>query len=250
MSNVVVATSSGQTQIPSGNRLISQVARIVGGEDEANIRAQSYDAINMVRARLNRRDWRFTKTTASAITLVDGTATYSLPSAFKRPSYAQLIETTDSKKDRSLNYVDDGWLSHWLPQQNQTGIPQFYILRNDAIDGLVTVYPTPDATAASDFTLSVEYYKRIDNINDDNAPIALPEELWDVLILGGHYEMLKGREKNNPTIIARLKSDFEQAYNDLVRYDRMITDSQSRFRIAPGARHQGKGDTFAILFRR
>jgi hypothetical protein len=249
MSNVVVGTGGGQTQIPAGNKLISQVGRIVGGEDEDAIRAAAYDAINMSRSRLNRRDWRFTKTTASAITLVDGTATYSLPSSFKRPSYAGLIETTDSKKDRSLDYVDDGWFSHWQPRQNQTGTPGFYWLRNAAEDGLITVYPTPDTSAASDFTLSVEYYKRIDNINDDNTAIVLPEELWDVLVLGGQYEMLKGREKSNPTIIARLKLDFEQAIVDLKRYDLTITDSQSRFRIGSGVRFAtGSGD-FAVLIR-
>jgi len=187
---------------------------------------------------MNRRDWRFTKTTASAITLVDGTSTYSLPSTFKRPVYAQLLDS-DSKVFSKLDYKDDAWFAAWNEQQDQTGPPTVYELRNDQADGLVTVYPTPDASAAADHTLRVEYFSRITTVADSTAAYDFPEEMCDVLIYGGQYLLLKEREKDNRELLSMARADYDRAFSDLIRYDRQFDDNRSRFRITPGIKSFG-----------
>ena len=228
---VVIPSGSSQTRCPVGSQLVSQVARIVGGEGENKVRAAALDTINRVRVRMNRRDWRFTKTTASAITLVDGTATYSLPAAFKRPNYAQLIDS-DGDVFKKLHYRDDAWFSAWQEQQSGTGLPDVYELRNDQADGLITLYRPPNAETAADFTLRVEFYSRITVISDSTAAVDYPEEMCDVLIYGGQYLLLKEREKDNLELIAIARSDYDRAFSDLIRYDRQFDDNRSRFSIS------------------
>ena len=230
MSTVVVASSgSGQTGCPAGNELVNRVARVIGGEQENELRSQSLSVINRVRIRLNRRDWHFMKKQAGAITLVDGTQTYSLPSAFKKPSYAQLLDTS-GKPERDLEFTDDALFSHRIGKQESGGPPNWYWLRNHYDDGLISLYPVPDAGTAADLTLRVEYFGRIANIQDTSVAVDLPEEVCDVLVLGGQYFLLRDREKNSPALAA-YRADFVEAENSLQVYDRRISDEHPRFSI-------------------
>ena len=231
MSDVVVVQSSGsgQTGTESGARLVSEVARVVGGENETLVRNQALDCLNRVRGSLNKRDWRFMKTTHTAITLVNGTKTYSLPSAFKSPAYARLLDTS-SRPDGDLLYADDAWFSHWLPDQETTGKPQRYLLRNNFGDGLITVFPTPDSSAATDYTLSVEYHARMSVISDNSSVIALPEEISEVLIKGAQYELMNDRGVDINRTLNR-KADYYAALQELSNYDRRIGDEHARFRL-------------------
>ena len=239
MSTVVVTSSgSGQATCLPGNQLVNQVGRIVGGEGEANIRLASLDCINRVRMRLQRRDWRFLKTTASAITLVDGTSTYSLPTAFKSPSYAVLLDS-DSKPDYTLRYVDDAWYAHVKQNQESGGRPWWYKLLNAYGDGKITIYPTPDVSAAADWTLSVEYFKRFPPILDTAVAIDLPEEVSDVFVLGGQAFMLRERDKRNDDTEKAMWRDYTVALGELVAYDRRISDEHPRFRIGSAVEQLG-----------
>jgi hypothetical protein len=225
----VTSSGSGQATCGLGNDHVTQVARVVGGEDKMSIRAQALDCINRVVDRLSRRDWRFLKTTASAITLVNGTKTYTLPTAFKSPSYARLLDT-GGVPDHDLVYVDDAWWSHSQEDQENTGQPLYYLLRNAFGDGLVTVFPTPDTSAATNWTLSVEYFKRFPKVTDDATEIAIPEEVCDVLIVGGQAYLLREREKGSP-VAAQAYADYRDILKDIETYDRRIADEQPRFRM-------------------
>lgn len=235
---IITTTGSGQTTCGPGRHLVDEVAAIVGGVDENNIRAQALDCINRTRTMLNKRDLGFTKTTAGAITLVSGTRTYALPSAFKRPGYARLLDA-NNRQDMDLVYQDDAWFSHQTPDQETPGKPYYYSLRNAFGDGLISLYPIPDSGAASTWTLSVEYFARIPEIADDGAGLAVPEEVCDVLVLGGQYYLVKERGVIQKLAVAR--ADYGEALNALVVHDRRISDEQPRFRI-------GRRNTFPLDF--
>lgn len=225
---IVTGSGSGQTSVGSGSSLVSSVATIVGGVDENTVRAQALDCLNRVRTLMNKRDWKYTKTTASPITLVAGTSTYTLPSAFKRPSFARLLDT-NSKPDADLVYQDDAWLNHQFPDQESTGKPVYYLLRNTYDDGSITVFPTPTAGDVTSWTLSVEYFGRMTTITDDITPIDLPEEVSDVLVLGAQYCICKERGDIAKAQLSR--ADYYEALGLLVAHDRRITDENSRIRL-------------------
>lgn len=233
MSDVVVVGSSGSGQAGAGtgSAKVTEVARVVGGHNENEIRHQALACVNRVREHINSRDWRFTKTNAANITLVNGTATYTLPTNFKAPSYARLLAST-GKQQHELRYVLDEAMTHSVTNQDSSGQPYFYSLRNHYADGLVTLYPTPDASAAATWTLDVEYHKRIPLITDDSTAIDVPEEVNRVLAIGGQYELLVEREKNSPVLPLR-RADYEAAMRELVNFDRRITDEFARFTVRP-----------------
>lgn len=224
-------TGSGQTTGGSGNRLVSQVARIIGGEDDTNIRAQALDCINRVRQRMNRRLLKFTKTTASAITLVSGTSTYSLPSAYNKPSFARILDT-NSKPVQDLRYVDDAWFAHQYPIQTEGGLPVFYSLRNSFSDGLIKLYPAPGASQATSNTLSVEYFARLGAIADTSDELtSLPEEAQGVIVECAQYCLAMERRSKDSTLISQKKADAEQAWESLLNWDRDQSDEQARVMI-------------------
>lgn len=229
-STVLSSSGSGQTGVATGGSMITQVARVVGGESEAEIRTQALDCINRVRIELNQHDWRFMKRTDDPITLVDGTATYSLDEQFRKPVYAGLVDSAGVRQ-YDLYYADDEVVIHQQSDMSATGRPYYYMLRNDFEDGLVTLYPTPDGNAAADFFLVVEYFARIGAIADDSDSIELPEEITNVLVLGGQAYILRERDRSNPAV-GLAWQDYQRSKMLLLTDDRRIADDQIRFRIA------------------
>lgn len=227
---VLVPTGSGQTSVTSGANLVTQIARIVGGESESQIRSQALDCLNRVRIELNNHDWRFMKTTDSAITLVDGQQTYSLQRTFRKPSYACLVDVAGDRQV-DLEYFDDVVFSHLQPTSAVPGAPLYYLLRNDYEDGLVSLFPIPDAAAAATYRLVVEYYARIEPFSDSADSVALPEEIVNPLVIGGQAYILRERDKNTPMTMQAF-ADYQRVKTLLLVEDRRYTEERTRFRLA------------------
>ncbi len=231
-SSVLTATASGQTGAGTGARLVTQIARCVGGESEGEIRAQALDCLNRVRVELNQHDWKFMKRTDSPITLSDGTATYSLQAAFRKPSYAVMIDAA-GEQQLVLDYVDDEVFAHDKPIRSPSGPTAWYSLRNDFEDGLVTLYPTPDISMATDFRLVVEYYARIGAYSDTNeSDIEVPEEITNALVIGGQAYLMRDRGINTP-MAAQAFQDYLRVKMLLLTSTRRLTEEQPRFRLKP-----------------
>lgn len=231
MSDATSLSTAAQSGVGTGAQLVTQIARICGGESEGEIRTQALDCLNRVRRELNQHDWRFMKTTDAPITLVSGTSTYDLQSTFRKPSFAVLIDSAGDQKF-DLEYLNDEMAAHSEPDKAQNGQPVFYLLRNDYQDGLVTLFPIPDDGTAADYRLVVEYYARIGAFADSNeSEVFIPEELANVLILGGQAYMLREREKGSPVTMQAF-ADYQRAKNLALVDDRRLTDERPRFRIA------------------
>jgi hypothetical protein len=233
--SIVSPSGSGQPWVSTGGNLVTQIARCVGGESEEEVRGQALDCLNRARIELNQHDWRFMKRTDDPITLVDGTATYSLEATFHKPSYAYLIDSS-ALLVRTLENIDDAALYRRRDQpQPPSGIPIFYSLRNEFEDGLVTLYPTPDAGTASQNRLVVEYFARIGAFSDDNEAMQeLPEEVTNVLVIGGQSYLLRERRGGSPEA-AQSFADYQRTKMLLLTEDRRVADEQARFQ--PRVRH-------------
>jgi len=211
--------------------MVDQVAQTVGGVDENTIRVQALTCLNRIRMRLNKREWHWTKANNANITLVRGTQTYTLPTAFDKASFARLMDTS-SKPYLDLIYKDDNDFSHWLEPQTDTGPPQYYFLRNAFSDGLVSVYPIPDTSAASKYTLQVEYFGRIVSFTDDQTTRAdLPETVSDTLVIGGQWCLLRERERGNMQAVIEARDAFLDSERLLIAWDRRQVDEKSRFTL-------------------
>lgn len=227
---VLIPSASGQTGVTSGSRLVSQVARIAGGESEAEMRAFAVDCINRVRIELNHHEFAFMKRTDAPITLVNGTDTYSLEATFIKPAYARLI-TSDGMPYSDLKYYDEQSFAHLFPsQQNNRGLPTIYTLRNDFQDGLVTLYPIPDSGTASSKRLEMEYFARIPVITDDVNGPNLPEEVENVLVIGGQAYLMREQHKESPVTVQAF-ADYQRVKNLLITHVRRFSEERLRFHI-------------------
>lgn len=232
MSDVLVAASSGggQATCGSGAHVVTDIARCVGADDNASLRTQALSCANRIVHELNMHDWRFLKRTYGAITLVNGTRTYTLPGAFKSPVYARLLDTS-ARPDADLQYQDDAWMSHYIVDQEATGRPYWYSIRNAFNDALISLYPTPDASTGTNNTLSVEYHARIADLTDDSTDLsAIPPEICRVILAGGKYEILEDRGKEQGRI-DRAYDNFLRLKSLAITHDRRISDERARFTI-------------------
>lgn len=227
--DILTANASGQTAVGLGAQLVTQIARIIGGESEGEIRAQALDCLNRVRTELNQHDWRFVKTTQDPITLVNQQSTYSLAAAFRKPSFARLIDAA-ALPFKHLEYEDDVVWSRRQEIQSQTGLPVWYTLRNDFDDGLIQLFPIPDLSASSQYRLQVEYYARIGAFADtEEGGQDLPEEVMNVLVVGGQAYFLRERDKASP-VTGQAFADYQRLLAMLATHDRRQTEARSRFR--------------------
>lgn len=243
MSDATSLDTSAQAGVGTGAQLVTQIARVVGGESEGEIRAQSLDCLNRVRRELNQHDWRFMKTTDSPITLVSGTSTYSLQSTFRKPSFAYLIDAAGDQKF-DLEYLDDEKASHLEPDKAQIGQPLYYLLRNDYSDGLVTLFPTPNDSAAANYRLVVEYYARIGAFIDSNeSEVFIPEELANVLIVGGQAYMLRERDRSSPAALQAF-ADYQRTKMLALTDDRRFADEKPRFTLSQRQRKAPFGTVY------
>jgi hypothetical protein len=208
------------------------VAACIGGVDEDNVRVQALHCVNRARNEVNMHDWRFLKRSVASTAFTNATATYSLPTTFKSPSWFQILDS-NSKPFRDLVYTDDAALVHSSPQQTLSGPPSIYSLRNTFEDGLITFYPIPDTSTASGYTWQGEYYTRIPNITDDSTDLSsIPEEICNVIIAGGQYFRVSERQKENTAMINLKWQDYQRVKNLALVNDRRMTDNtQSRFRL-------------------
>src|SRR5882672_5159551 len=229
---VLTPTGSGQAGVTNGSDIVSQVARIAGGEGEMLLRQQALDCINRVRIELNQHELTFTKTTDATITLVIGQATYALSTQFNKPSYCITIDATGDRH-QVLDFYDDQYFSHLTPSRSsQSGEPRIYALRNSFGDGFITVYPTPDSGTASTYRLVVEYFARIGAISDSPDPINLPEECTNVLVVGGQSYMLRERDKSSPVTVQAF-ADYQRTKNLLITWNRRYSEENMRMKIRP-----------------
>lgn len=230
---VLIPSGSGQTGVSIGSRLVSQVARIVGGESEPQVRVFAVDCINRVRIELNQHEFVFMKRTDAPITLINGTDTYSLESTFIKPAYARLI-TDDGMPYSDLEYYDEQRFAHLqTSQQDHRGLPTIYVLRNAFQDGLVTLYPIPDSSTASTKRLEVEYFARIPVITDDASGPNLPEEVENVLVIGGQAYLMREQHKESPATVQAFV-DFQRVKNLLITHARRFSAEKPKFRIGVG----------------
>jgi len=205
---------------------------VAGGVDEDNVRVEALGALNRCRNEINMHDWRFLKRSVGSTAFTAATATYSLPAAFKSPSFFRLIDS-NSKPFRDLVYVDDATKVHASPQQTLSGPPSIYSLRNSFNDGLITFYPVPDASTVTGYTWSGEYYTRIPYITDDSTALSdIPDEMANVLVAGGQYYLVSERDKGNSPIVNHKWQDYQRIKHLALVNDRRMTDNTSdRFRL-------------------
>lgn len=153
--------------------------------------------------------FRFGSEQQAAAALVADDATYAIPNDTFAIQEVQLIDT-DGNVARTLEYVPWGQFNSLEGKQSAEGAPEFWTARNSFDDLTVTVYPTPNAQAVTDYTIKVTNYVRIARPTLDADVIVAPRELGEVLIAYAVYYMNRVRNKDDSFAIMESKRRYDE----------------------------------------
>lgn len=242
-----VVSSYWNSAVPIGrNSLMQRVLQPFGfqrGQD-TEIDAVALNALDEVVNDLNMGLYEFNKRSESGITLTSGQSHVDLGTPFYRDSLAYLVKST-GEVDGVLAHIP--WVQYErqsLPDQHNSSVPYWYSLFNTNLEGRAYLYPSPNSTTATDYTLTVEYYRRIPRVSDED-PLEIPREVENVLIYGGqkrlalHFEQLP--------LFDRYASLEQQALDRLKMSDHNKPDAQMRWRLpwqTGGRRLAGRSATY------
>ena len=177
----VDASSTNQPQVDSFLTLKQCAADHVGGRNKTAVLEAAGRAINEGIDRFNARHLiDFGSETEADADLVDGTATVALATNFFAIRDVQLINS-DTDVAYRLDYVPWEEWNKRVSKQSQTGRPQIWTANNTFDDAEIVLYPTPDASAATDFDVRVTIYTRIDRLASDSDIANAPRELGPAL---------------------------------------------------------------------
>ena len=207
---VVQSGTTGGTQTDSFGSMKACAAKVIGGENQAYYLTlagegilKGIDVVNM------RNLFRFGSEQGSDANLVDDTASYAIPAGTFAIQEVQLINV-DGKVDRTLEYVPWGQFNTVEGRQTAEGAPEFWTARNSFDDQTIEVYPVPTTAEVAKYDIRITYYERIARPTLDSDVIDAPRELGEVLCTYAEYNLLRLRNKGNPTIYLERKKAFDE----------------------------------------
>jgi hypothetical protein len=112
----------------------------------------------------------------------------------------------------------------FIEKQTDTGKPYLYTLRNVDQDGLISFYPVPDGI----YTITVQYYKRIPQLANNDDTLLIPIEFENFIILRAQYYLMDLFHHER----SELKGEQSaRALGDLIRQDELHPDKNVRIRL-------------------
>lgn len=156
-----MATSGDTSWVLTRNEIVEaamfKIGALADGQSASATQiTRAAQALNSVVTYLQTKGMPLWKRTETAVTLVDGTATYTIDDAVKIAGVYVVSGDTQwalaerSRYDQLSLPTTDG------------GVPVNYSATPSLNDYLVTVWPTPDSTAASNYSLVVVSQKKFD----------------------------------------------------------------------------------------
>lgn len=218
--------------------LVSRVAELYGIDSavDTDIATVALNLLDETVKEMNAHLYEFNKMTKVSVSLVAGTQTVDLsattPVIYKE-SLAYLVETATSQRQDPLQYIVYEDFIKQFGKDYSTGTPSAYTFRNQALTTLLSFWPIPDATAATRFTLTLEYYRRIPLISSVavGSSIDVPAEVETALMYGAMKRMaihMKGASHPDVMSFDALES---KALEKLRNMERLHPDAPRRFRL-------------------
>ena len=209
-SGLVIDAGTQQPQVEPFGELKRCVARTFQGENQPGILELSGAGINKAIDWVNlHHRFRFGRKQAADVALVAGTQSVALAADFFAVDTVQLVR--DGEPARVLEYVDWTQFNQLEPAQTMDGAPQYWTAYNAFDNNEILLYPTPDASAASEYTLRLTYYERIQRPGADEDIVDAPRELGYVLCTYAEYFVAYARDRENVAAWGSKKREAERA---------------------------------------
>jgi len=228
----IVTNDTWNTAKPSPtNKLVSKVVTLYGLDGDVDAEQRALEFLDETIMEMNTHLYEFNIVKATGITLTGDVSTAALPDAFYKEKMAFLVRISTSEEADPLVYLDWATFRRLYgenPRAGKSDFPVAYSAKNVHADGLVSLGPQPNAGTASDFTLTIEYYKRIP-LASEASHIDLPQEVENAIIYGAKKRLAVYIDG------AQAGAGFElwerQALEKLKAVDRRHPDEATRFRL-------------------
>lgn len=231
MSELTVSSTWSSAQPVDSQRLITKVARLYGLSDDEDAQAIAKDALDDTVKELNGYLYEFNIVTATGLTLTDAQSHIQLAVPFFKEKMAYLVRTGDGKPLTPLTYLDWAAFNRLYGTNTTNGdIPQVYSARNMQEEGRLYFGPTPNDDAATNYTLSLEYYRRISLVSE-TPQLTIFQEAENALLYGAQMRFAYHISGPSSPDVGVFKALFNEALASLRSLDRRHPDEATRFRL-------------------
>lgn len=233
----VISSSWSGARPSSKTRLLNKVLRLYGMDAaDADLRQAALDCLDDAVNDLNSSLYEFNRVTESGISLSTEQQWITLNSQFYKESQCYLNRTGQGDNTPML-YMDWVQFKRLYPENTTLGRPSIYTIFNSDQDGRLYLYDSPDQTTVDNYTLSVEYYRRIPLVSSlgNEGSLNVPREIENALIYGAQKQLssvVMGPGHPDVRALAGLESE---AIARLKQSDRLHPDVQLRFKLAERA---------------
>lgn len=228
--------SAWSSYLPSSrDTLVAKVMSLYGIGTDAELEAKAEDFLNEAIDELNTHLWEFNRTREEGIALVASQDYVPLRHEVYKEDAAYLVATNNSGIIQRLREHDFTRLEVAFGGSSNTGPPMAYSFENLFQEGKLYLFPTPDANAVSDWTLTFQYYRRISHLTSQGESVLQVPREAEQMILNHAYARvaahLKGASDPDVASYVALSS---RAFENLKGIDRRQPDNNTRFGIMGG----------------
>lgn len=180
-----VISSPWQGAVPSRrSQLIEDVCAEYGWDTtDSELRNRAIRFLDAAVKDLNTGLFEFNKIVETGVLPVEGQQWVQLGSGVHRLSQIYLVHNSNGDEP-PMGILPYDHFKRLYYRTDKTGKPFVASTYNISSDGRVYLYYIPDATTASDYTISVEYFIRIPLISEiaEGASLAIPQEMENVIL--------------------------------------------------------------------
>ena len=213
--------------------LITKVTQVYGAPDDAELRGVAQGLLDDTIKDMNSHLYEFNKKILSSVTMTADTREITLNDDVYKEHVAYLHHTVDDENEAPMTHLPHvHFLENYGDQSRfKVGIPKVYTFRSLHQDCKIMLGPAPSTSVATDYTLTVEYYRRIPLVTEDSQ-IDVPQEVQTALIYGAQKRMAIHihADAAHPSVAAfhTLEKD---ALSRLKQIDKHHPDTVKRFRL-------------------
>lgn len=195
MYDITVLTTPSWSQT-GGNHTMAQiyayVARHAGGASDQDRLLRAEEAVRAAILRYNMTYWKFNRKQKD-ITLVGGTAEYTLDSNFYMPASpgAKLLDASNRERD-IIEYIEfEDYTKAMFDESETSTLVWYYTVRNVHANGIVRFIPTPGTTLTYP-KARINYLSRIVVPTSTDDKLDVPQEVEQGILDLAVAEYIKG----------------------------------------------------------
>lgn len=236
--NLVPTPTESHANLVPVDALISEVAALIGQEDEPRTREDALNALIRAGRRLNglgvwfqartSQTWTYASSSPDDDEFTDSDQELTLPDDWAWPSEGAMVYDEDGNVLRQPAWAPWHVYRAYTTRNTSSadGVPEILSMESGAAS-VIKVWPPIDGEQVK--RIEIPYYRRVANFSSQDT-LFLADEMREALIAGGEYFMAKRYFRDNVQLITVYWQDFQTAAKLAKQADARL---QSVFHGAP-----------------